>query len=178
MKLKTLHVKSAELNFNKQLVKYFWALLPKGAYFHFFYEPDLIIRTESKYIKKLTPYLKSHKLSYRTYIYPTGRPFGESKKGIVMKYFDYYVWLLAFNSAFAMRRKKKEDFQILERYTHTFMNQLGYEWEDETLIYLKLAYGRLGVIRKYDSTSPAVSLLCTIAMANIKIVHKVVGWLK
>lgn len=179
MKIKTIEIKSEDLKFNRSLVRYIYQQHIKDEYFHFFYEPHLIIRANEKIIKKIVKVIKTYKkIKYRIYDYPFGRGFGESKKGIVVKNFEYFGLLFNINSELAIKRDKDDDKKIIERYTHTFFNQFGYEWEDESLWYLWLAQVRINTIRKYADRSLAVKVYCSFLMFLIFIVGKLTKGLK
>ena len=179
MKIQTIEIKSKDLSFNKELVRYIFLWYINKEYFHFFYEPHLVIRTEPKIIRKIKKLLKKYKnLKHRVYDYPFGRGYGESKKGIVVKHLEFFKPLFNINSILAAKRSKKDDEEIIERYTHTFINTLGYEWEDESLWYLHLAYGRVGCIKKYADVSFAVKVYCGFLMFLIRLTYKLTKGLK
>jgi hypothetical protein len=159
MTLKTIELELLSDSYNKRLVKKIYKL--DLYYFHFFYEPQLIVRVSDTDESKVISYLKKRHIKYEIYDYPNGKGFRESKKGVSYKYSVYLSLLYYLNSKHVAERDKKDDYKILERYTHTFMNQMGYHWIDEVVFLLCLARGRTGTIRKREARTLLEKFWCT-----------------
>ena len=70
--MKTIHIETK----NKGLIKKLWPLLEKDGKFHFFYEPELVIRiSKKKVLRAVKNYLEKNSFEYREYAYP-----GKGKK--------------------------------------------------------------------------------------------------
>uniref|UniRef100_A0A6M3IRH2 Uncharacterized protein n=1 Tax=viral metagenome TaxID=1070528 RepID=A0A6M3IRH2_9ZZZZ len=173
--MKTIELEKKEPKASKILRKVVNLVNAKD-YFHFFYEPQLIIRIPDSIVKSLIKCLKIKKVKYKIYDYPfpkhggkwgSNKEFGEGKKGIIIKYFSYFKHLLTINSAFALGRKKRDDYKIIERYTHTFLNQLGYAWTDEALILLELATKRMKNIKNYEAKTVFEKLWCNLIIFTL-----------
>lgn len=163
-----------------QLLRKIVKLLPDKAYMHFMDEDDsVVIRLAEREAVTITcRYLKKHGLRHKHYAYPFGKGFGEAKRSVVYRYFAYFLATFQDNSALALTRKKKDDFRIFERATHTMINQFGYNWLQETRIHLLLARGRIGVIKRYESHSLASELVCSFLMWFISVAMKLLILLK
>lgn len=63
--MKTIHIKTK----NKSIIKKLYRdILNKDSEFHFFYEPELIIRTNK--VRKVRKWLHKNKIKHRVYDYP------------------------------------------------------------------------------------------------------------
>lgn len=169
----TIEIKQEDLKANKRLIRKIGKLLYEDEYFHFFYEPKLIIRVNRESRNKVTAYLKERGIRYSVYTYPfaknvakweKGTGYGEAKHSVVYRYRNAFLPLMHINATLALKRNKRDDLKIFERETHTMMNAFGYEWVDEAIVYQWLAGGRTSVIRKYGSPTLAASLICLIVM--------------
>lgn len=167
--MKTIEVQGKNLKIQKRRAKKLIKLLPKNVYFHFLFEPELIIRLENENTKYITDYLKKRKIGYKIYPYPfTKKGFGEARKGIMHEYLHYFKPLMNIQSKIAINSKTNHRLRIIERYNHTFLNSLGYEWIDESIIYAWLAGGRIAVFKRYNFQTPASFLVCTIIIMLMK----------
>lgn len=165
--MKTIEIKQKDLKANKRLVKKIYGLIGSTVYMHFLYEPELIIRTENAEVSKITDYLKKRDIGYRVYAYPFGKGYGEGQKSVVYKYRRHFLPLMGINSSLAVELEPRHRGEIIERLTHVLMNTFGYEWIDESSNYLKLAWQRIWLIRKYESQTLAGSLVCGLSMQVI-----------
>lgn len=179
---KTILIYQTDPKQNFLLAHWLGYLLKKDkCYFHFLYEPELIVRTDLKGTKIVRKFLKSKKAKFRIYDYPfpkDKKDFGENKKSVVYKYKDFFMLTLENQAILALSRKKKDDMQIIERQTHTFLNQLGYDVMEEFLIFMKLSYFRLGVRKRYFSTSLGETLYLTWLMFVVRTSHNMGRLLK
>jgi hypothetical protein len=152
-----------------RLLKRLMTLIPQQEMWHFMREDEsFVIRLTTKAsADKVCAYLKKRKLLHRHYSYPFGKGYGEGRRGVVYRHFAYFQGIFWFNSVKALQRDKKDDLNLIERQTHTLINQFGYSWVEEAAIHLRLAKGRIGVIRRYESRSLASELVCTLLMKSI-----------
>lgn len=157
----TFHLVGSDEKINQKRVKELIKQLPKTSYYHFFFEPSLIIRIHNKDKKYLADYCDKKKWKYRTYIYPiTKNGYGESKKSMTYIYRDEFIPLLHITSRLALKAKKKDKKWIAERYYHTFMNELGLNWEDEAQLSNWLLRGRINTFKYFYGDGAIISLIC------------------
>lgn len=141
-KLITIHVKQKDKRKNYLLVYDIYKKFPKLMYLHFFYEPDLIMRISTYDKNRISKFLTARKLKFKVYDYPfpkNKKNFGEGRDSVVYKYFYYFTQLFQLNSTMGIRIKTKDAMPLIERATHTMLNQMGYEWIEEEMILLTLA---------------------------------------
>ena len=97
MKLKTIEIQQTGIK-NIRLIKEIGKLMKYSDFWHFFYEPELIVRVEIKKVRQIKEFLKSKKLSFKVYDYPfpkdkKGYGQGSKSRDIVTTYFDYFVYI-------------------------------------------------------------------------------------
>jgi len=140
------------------LVELYKTCLKDDEKFHFFYEPDIIIRLSSALvIEKVKELLSSKGIKFTTYDYPT--PFserlvvgsdkniycyGEEKGGIVMKNFDLFITIFHAHSTAALSMSDSEHFEYMERVIHTMFNPRAYSRLEEGEHLAKLAIYKAG----------------------------------
>lgn len=165
----TIEIHQIDKKQNRRLIIKVASLLSKNEYFHFFYEPRLIVRVRNQSVGKITRYLSKRKIAYNTYPYPfaknvgkwgTGRGYGEDRKSVVYRHRDEFLPIMHLNSKLAIKRRKRDDIKIIERETHTLFNAFDYDWVDEARILAYLSGGRTRLIRRYESQTLASSLIC------------------
>lgn len=177
MDIKTIHIKNVQLLPNneiyttdvpklKSLIKEIYDyVLKDDSMFHFFFEPEIIIRiTEKDSLVKVKSFLKERNIDFEEYDYPfppEGK-FGEEKNGIVVNNLKLFLTIFHVNSVAALTMNEEDHFKYLERLVHTAFNPKFYphkqegEWLSDLAV-LKL--GNEGVINflnsKAASTAPA-----------------------
>lgn len=121
--------------------------LKEDPVFHFFFEPEIIIRIESKdCLEKVKSFLREKSIFFEEYDYPfppEGK-FGEGKESIVARYLDLFLPLFHANSVAAITLSEDEHAHYLERLVHTAFNPKFYPHEQEGNYLLKLAELKLG----------------------------------
>ncbi len=166
----TFHLLGRDVKENQRRARLLVAHLPKKAYYHFLFEPSLIIRIHNKDRKYLAQYCEKRKWRYKTYRYPfTRMGYGEQRQSATYIYRDEFIPLMNLESRLALKSKKKHHLSIIERYYHTFLNTLGYDWENEAKITNWLFMGRINTYRHYYGDGAIVSLICTIIILNCRI---------
>lgn len=134
---------------------------------HFFKERDdcLIMRMQNKDVKRVREYLEIYGYKVRVYPYPLAKKglYAEDKEGVVYENFTYFKTLFALNTLYAVTTKKKKHLMFIERYNHTFLNQLGYEWNQEVDINIQLAWMRSKTMSKYWPLIPTERLILQIS---------------
>lgn len=139
--MKTVEIQTQHQKLNELLIKWlFKYILKHDNNFHFFYEPQLIIRTSL--VREVTIALKKLDVKYKIYKYPypnTRKAFGESKR---WKYLQKQSENLYHTQAiFALTAKRKDMDYFSNRFHHCFLNMRGFEYDDEAKYYLRQAAG-------------------------------------
>lgn len=131
-------------NLIKELYDY---TLKDDSIFHFFFEPEIIIRIESEQsLEKVKSFLQERSISFEEYEYPfppEGK-FGEGKDSVVAKHLDLFLPLFHASSVAAITLDEAEHAHYLERLVHTAFNPKFYPHEHEGQYLLKLAELKLG----------------------------------
>lgn len=115
--------------------------------FHFFYEPEIIIRIDSQEcLDKTKSYLASKNIQFEEYDYPfpPAGKFGEDPSGIVAKNLELFLTIFHANSVAALTMSEQDHFQYLERLVHTAFNTKFYPHEQEGGWLANLAAMKLG----------------------------------
>jgi hypothetical protein len=115
--------------------------------FHFFFEPDLIIRiSNNKVLNEIKGFLEQADIDFDIYDYPLPVPnaakrrFGENEGGpIIEKLYDVYLPLFHLNAIAALTMNEDEQGVYIERANHTFYNMLGNSRQEEADKLLLLA---------------------------------------
>src|SRR3990167_11055949 len=129
------------------LMKYLLKKKVLGWPFHYFLEPQLIIRTDNK--SKIIPILKKLELKYKVYDFPYPKKgFGEAKK--YKNYQEGLKHLYSFLSLFALVAKGKTLDFIMNRIHHCMLNMLDMDYYDESKYYLFQAKGYMKCQYKGD----------------------------
>lgn len=175
----TIHLKGKDVKKSQRRIRQLIKLLPKKAYYHFLFEPELIIRIHNKDKHYITDFLDKKKWKYETYRYPFSskvskwsdhKGYGEDKKSMTYIYRDEFIPLMNLESKLALKSKKKHKIFIVERYYHTFLNALGYDWESEASITNWLLAGRINTYKRFYGDGAIVSLLCVMIIWNTKVI--------
>ncbi len=127
------------------LKKLFFLFLEEDDSFHFFYEPNLIVRvSEDKILKQITKYLDKRKVKYKIYDYPypeDKKEYGEGKNWdhifphLLRLYHLYALMLLQFEG---------QDIEwFTGRAMHCILNMRGYDWLDEASYHSQVANRRI-----------------------------------
>ena len=161
MQIKTTHIKNfvpilpnnavntSDVPKLKQLVKelydYSLKVDPK---FHFFFEPEIIIRiTSDDCLDMVKGFLSSKNINFEEYDYPfppEGK-FGEERDGIVARNLELFLTIFHANSVAAITMNEEDHFKYLERLIHTACNPKFYSHEQEGRLIANLAGLKLGV---------------------------------
>lgn len=174
----TIHLKGKDVKRNIKRSRILVKLLPKRAYYHFLFEPELIIRVYDRDKHYISDFLDKKKWVYETYRYPfskkagawgTGKGYGEDKKSMTYIYRDEFIPLMNLESKLALKSKKKDQAFIIERYYHTFLNALGSSWKYEAQITNWLLMGRVNTIRHYEGDGAIVTVICTLIIFFSKV---------
>lgn len=115
--------------------------------FHFFFEPEIIIRISKKeYLDQAKSFLQDKNIKFDEYDYPfppEGK-FGEGKESIVANNLNLFIPLFHANSVAAITMDDKKHFEYLERLIHTAFNPRFYSPQQEGEILSQLAALKLG----------------------------------
>lgn len=157
--MKTIHIKNIQLlegnriytndvsklkNLIKELFEFTLKDDPK---FHFFFEPELIIRIDSEScLEKVNSYLNGKNIPFEEYDYPFPEPpgFGEERNGVVANNLDLFLSVFHANSVAAITLDEDSHKKYLERLIHTACNPKFYSHEVEGKIILELASLKFG----------------------------------
>lgn len=115
--------------------------------FHFFFEPELIIRVGSENcLEKIKNYLSQEGIRFDEYEYPfqPNGKYGEGKDGIVANNLDMFIKIFHANAVSALTMNEMEFFDYIERVIHTAFNPRFYSHNQEGMALLNLARLKLG----------------------------------
>lgn len=148
-------VKTRQQNLMKDLYKKF---LKEDGLFHFFYEPEIIIRISTESV--LTPvsrYLDEQNIDYEIYDYPTPKQnltidcYGEEPGGIVINNLDLFLPIFHAHAVAAITLNDDDHFHYMERVTHTMWNPRGYTRQEEGEHLALLASWKLDTLPEISS---------------------------
>lgn len=158
--MKTIHIKNyvellpgnlirtKDVAMLKSLVKELYEhALKDDPSFHFFFEPEIIVRISSEEcLKKVKTFLEDRRIEFEEYDYPFPPPgkFGEGRDGIVARNLDLFLTVFHAHSVAAITMDEDDHFQYLERVIHTAFNPRFYGHELEGRKLLGLAELKLG----------------------------------
>lgn len=157
--MKTIQIKNKGLKYNKLLIKKLSSLFLIGDKdFHFFFEPDLIIRIKNqKTIGKIGRYLYKKKIEFDVYNYPkTKKGYGEGDR-LMLKYLPLFDALFHIHSLMVLGIKTKRKLFLTDRIFHTYLNTSGLEWHEEAIVFHQMGKGRTNVVKKYEKVFPIQS---------------------
>jgi hypothetical protein len=154
--MKTLHIIDKEKtsqNDKANLLKLLYEkFLLKDPQFHFFYEPEIIIRMSmDDLLKETSNFLIAQNYKIEIYDYPSPSKndhqycYGEHPDGIVIKNLDLFLPLFHAHSVAALRLSHEDHFSYMERSIHTLFNPAAYSRVDEGVHLAKLAELKLGL---------------------------------
>ncbi|KAF0972916.1 hypothetical protein FDP41_008768 [Naegleria fowleri] len=141
--------------------------LKHDPYFHFFYEPELIIRTSSESVRnQLKLHLDESNIGYVEYNYPTPESkyidvvahtevmdlldsriycCGENKDGIVLRNLSLFLQIFHCHSVAAIEMNRQDHFHYMERVVHTMFNPFAYTRDEEGRKLAKMAIFKSGL---------------------------------
>jgi len=136
----------------KELLKMLYDhVLKDDPKFHFFYEPEIIIRFSShECLERAKSYLTQKGIGTKIYDYPLPdkkrgeKVFGEEPDGIVMQHFELFLTIFHAHSVAAIIMEDQEHFRYMERVIHTMWNPRLYTREQEGKSLAKLAVFKCG----------------------------------
>jgi len=132
--MKTVHLETK----NQRLIKKLYqGVLINDDKFHFFYEPELVIRVGNKFLRKLVDFIKDNGYEFRVYDYP-----GFNKKpklGVycfeclpeVQRNLELFLKLYHLHSVASLTLTKRELAVYRERAIHTIFNVSGISYRGE-----------------------------------------------
>lgn len=125
--------------------------------FHFFYEPEIIIRIDSETcFDKVKNFLNQRNIEFEVYDYPFppfGK-FGEEKEGIVARNLNLFLPVFHASSIAAITMTDEDHFRYLERLIHTAFNPkfLPHDAEGKALVQLAmLKLDKQGILKVLES---------------------------
>lgn len=129
--MKTIHTRNKAKTLIKKLYK---AVLKDDNQFHFFYEPELIIRVRNKNVEKVTKYLEKQGVKFEVYDYPYPRGCAEEdgycfeSSKFVRDNLEMFKKIYHFHSVANLTLSEKKYKDYLGRIMHTACNVggLGY----------------------------------------------------
>ena len=143
----------SEIELKKNLIKDLYEnVLKKDNNFHYFYEPDLIIRISStECVDQVKNILINKKIKYIEYDYPLPKNtyinignkllycYGEQDNKIVLNNLDLFTTIFHAHSIAAITLNKEDHFEYMERTIHTRFNPKGYTRQEECDVLVELA---------------------------------------
>ena len=141
-----------------KLVKYlFLKFLIDDDLFHYFFEPEIIIRvSEPKVLKDIEEYLTQKQYKYFTYDYPAFEKkafYGASPSD--KSIYNNLMQLYHLHALAALTFNKKELKWYTNRTIHCLYNMRGFEYIDEVAASAEYAYGYALIDKKYDHDKKA-----------------------
>ncbi|KAL9655199.1 hypothetical protein ABK040_008974 [Willaertia magna] len=156
-------LKCQELQF-ELLKELFNNALKEDNSFHYFFEPEIIIRMNcnGQPYETVKEILKNKNIGFVEYDYPNPLQehltvkdrnqnerklscYGETKGGIVLKYFDMFTNIFHYHSVAAISMDKTDHFEYMERVIHTMFNPRSYTRDEEGKHLTRLAIYKSGV---------------------------------
>lgn len=134
--MKTIHLQKLSAKERVQLIKKLYKkILKNDDKFHFFYEPNLVIRATEDSIVKIKELLSELGYKFDVYEYPTDK----KKKGFfcfecedyVLNNLEYFIQLYHLHSVLFFKLNKQEYYNYIGRTMHTACNIGGYSYLDE-----------------------------------------------
>lgn len=132
-----------DYNNNKRLIKKVYdEVIKDDPKFHYFFEPELIIRISDTYVEKVKQVLDKDGVKYVEYDYPLPKKqniidkklikcHGEQDKPTVLKNLDLFIRLFHVNSIAALTLGASDYNAYMERNIHSFYNQTCQPTKDE-----------------------------------------------
>jgi len=184
-KLKQPTLDSAAVEPQKLIQELYQAVLVNDPLFHFFYEPELIIRiSSSDVLQALSAYLTKRGIKHAVYSYPTPAPvsdkaacerelaevkrlgvgfgdpqvrqrYGEEPGGIVIRNLGLFLPVFHTHAVAALTLSSRDHHQYLERCIHTAFNMAHVSRTDEGQQLAKMAAYKLGAAGVVDYTEKA-----------------------
>jgi hypothetical protein len=153
--MKTIQVFNRTPKRNRLLIRCLYKkILKRDDTFHFFFEPDLIIRTSL--FNEVKKYLDKRKIEYKTYAYPyTKKGYGESKRWKYMQKFSETLYHT--QAIFVLKSKRKDRPYFANRMHHCFLNQDGFSFYYESEYLLGQSAGYL--YRDYKCSGNLITLI-------------------
>lgn len=115
--------------------------------FHFFFEPEIIIRTmEGDTLERVKNFLTERNIQFEEYDYPFAPKgkFGELRDGIVANNLQLFLTIFHANSVAALTMTDEEHFRFVERLIHTAFNPKFFSLSQEGTYLANLAVMKLG----------------------------------
>lgn len=143
-----------DLDTKKNLMKELYdSILKHDNKFHYFFEPDLIIRIDSsECLDKVKKHLTLKKIKFVEYDYPIPKNshlevneskkiycYGEQDNKIVQENLDLFLTIFHAHSIAAITLNNDDHFEYMERTIHTCFNPRGYSRQDECDNLVRLA---------------------------------------
>ena len=139
--MKTIEIERQRYKVDKLTLDFLYKYILKyDDSFHFFFEPQLIIRTS--YVREVKKTLKNLGIKYKVYDYPYPKKgFGESKQWKkIQRNLEKIYHLQAVS---VLTSNKRETKFIANRLGHCYLNMRGFEFYTESKFYLGQAKGYL-----------------------------------
>ena len=151
--MKTIHIQYLKRSKNKKLIKELYKqFLFKDELFHFFYEPELIIRVSNKKIlENIEKYLANNLILYKIYDYPkpvkTEGNYCFECDTWVLKNIKYFIQLYHIHSVLYFKLSKNKYASYIHKVSHTARNIANWSYYEEArdqimtgLMYHQLAF--------------------------------------
>jgi hypothetical protein len=160
IKMKTLHItkidyktgffKSSIAEHKSLMSDLYKRFLINDDHFHFFYEPDIIIRiSDEGILKQISDYLASRLINFLVYDYPAPQTnqhhecYGEDENGVVIRNLSLFIPIFHANSVAALSMSQEDHFLYMERVIHTMWNPAAYTRAEEGAYLGRLASYKL-----------------------------------
>ena len=133
---------SAEIDKPELIRELYAKFLVNDSWFHYFFEPDLIIRISNpRVLADISHYLDQMDITFKTYSYPhpevnesstSGRCYGEAEGGpVAERLYDIYLPLFHINALAALTMEADKRLCFMERSNHTFCNMANDTRQEE-----------------------------------------------
>ena len=166
--MKTIEIVTEKINYKQLIKKIYNKFLLNDDKFHFFYEPQLIIRLSEEKLKIIKEYLNKKKIEYKIYPYPYPKK-GKYKESKRYKNINLYLnRLYNLQALLYFKSSKKQLSFVSNRLHHCFLNICHLDFYEESKYYLSQAKGYM----KHEYKSDGKSTIY-ISYLLIKLLHKI-----
>ena len=141
--MKTIHTAVEGIRSERLIKELYKKFLNKDNYFHFLYEPELIIRVSDNFLRRypIEKFLKQKHIDFIIYPFPlanTDKPEKQVKDGFMIEFSSFLrkrLWeittILHILSLIALNESRKKHIFFCERLFHCGYNMTRMEWEEE-----------------------------------------------
>ncbi len=157
--MKTIQILRLKQKEQKKLLRILYdEFLIEDTLWHYFLEPDLIIRVKNaKIIKEITTFLHLNYINFVIYDYPIapdpinegGRDYDEAPKSITINYLKHFLAVYHVQCVFYMEIKDIDKKEMRAKIIHSLINEDFMNYDEEMHELNKLTLRRAMIIGRY-----------------------------